>query len=131
MSHFAQIDENNIVINVIVAEQAHADKLEGTWIQTSYNTSGGVHYGDDGNPDGGVALRCNYAGIGMIYDETIDGFIREKPYASWTLNSTSGYWEPPIPVPDDEGPGNVYLWSEENQSWSAYTDTTKAPIFPS
>ena len=131
MSHFAQIDENNIVINVIVAEQAHADKLEGTWLQTSYNTSGGVHYGDDGNPDGGVALRCNYAGIGMLYDETIDGFIREKPYASWTLNSTSGYWEPPIPVPADEGPGNVYLWSEENQSWSAYTDTTKAPIFPS
>jgi len=131
MTHFAEIDENNVVINVIVAEQEHADTLEGRWIQTSYNTSGGVHYGPDGNPDGGVALRCNFAGIGMVYDETIDGFTNVKPYASWTLNSTSGYWEPPIPVPDDEGPGNVYIWNEESQSWSAHSDTNKAPFFPS
>ena len=130
MSHFAQIDDNNVVIDVIVAEQAFVDSLEGTWLQTSYRTKGGVHYGDDGNPDGGVALRKNYAGIGMLYDETIDGFIQPKPYASWTLNSTSGYWESPIAVPDDEGPGNVYIWNEDAQSWSAHTDTTVAPIFP-
>ena len=131
MSHFAKIDDSNIVTEVIVAEQAHVDKLEGTWLQTSYNTRGGKHYGEDGNEDGGTPLRKNYAGIGMLYDETIDGFIQPQPYASWTLNSTSGYWDPPIPVPDDEGPGNVYIWNEDTQSWSAHTDTTKAPIFPS
>tara|TARA_Y100000310_G_scaffold309692_1_gene354073 strand:- start:115 stop:510 length:396 start_codon:yes stop_codon:yes gene_type:complete len=131
MSHFAKVDDNNIVTEVIVAEQEHADSLEGRWIQTSFNTRGGKHYDQDGNEDGGTPIRKNYAGIGMIYDETIDGFINEKPYASWTLNSTTGYWDPPIAVPGDEGPGKVYIWDEDNQSWTVHTDTTTAPIFPS
>jgi hypothetical protein len=73
MSHFAKI-ENNIVTNVIVAEQEFIDTQSGTWIQTSYNTHGNVHYGQDGNDDGGVALRANYAGIGYTYDTDNDVF---------------------------------------------------------
>ena len=79
MSHYAKVN-NGIVVSVIVAEadfftNGHfVDTSPGTWIQTSYNTRGGVHYGQDGQPDGGVALRGNYAGIGYIYDATNDVF---------------------------------------------------------
>ena len=109
MSHFAKI-EDNIVTTVIVAEQDFIDTLEGTWIQTSYNTSSGVHYGQDGNPDGGVALRKNYAGIGMIYDSVKDAFYTSKPYASWTLDNTTCQWEAPIVYPDDD---KLYKWDED------------------
>ena len=109
MSHFAKI-EDNIVTTVIVAEQDFIDTLEGTWIQTSYNTSSGVHYGQDNNPDGGVALRKNYAGIGMIYDSVKDAFYTSKPYASWTLDNTTCQWEAPIVYPDDD---KLYKWDED------------------
>ena len=131
MTHFAKVDDNNIVTEVIVAEQEHADSLEGRWIQTSFNTRGGVHYGPDGNPDGGTPIRKNFAGIGMTYDETIDGFVSQKPYESWTLDAATGYWEPPLAKPNDEGPGNVYIWNEGTQTWSAHTDTSVATFFPS
>jgi len=130
MSHFAKVDDHNIVTEVIVAEQEYVDSLEGRWIQTSYNTSGGIHYGPDGNPDNGTPLRKNFAGIGMVYDETIDGFISEKPYESWILNTETGRWEAPIPVPSDEGPGNVYFWNEDTQNWSVNTDPNVAPFSP-
>ena len=104
MTHFAKVDDNNIVTDVIVAEQEHADSLEGRWLQTSFNTSGGVHYGPDGNPDGGVPLRKNYAGIGFTYSESRDAFIPLQPYAGWILNESTCLWESPVPVPDDEGP---------------------------
>jgi len=109
MAHFAKI-ENNIVTDVIVAEQEFIDTQAGTWVQTSYNTYGNVHYGQDGNPDGGVALRGNYAGIGYTYDNTKDVFYAPKPYASWTLGSNSWLWNSPINYPDDN---KSYIWDED------------------
>lgn len=114
MSHFAEIDENNVVTQVIVAEQDFIDTLEGTWVQTSYNTRGGKHYDQDGNEDGGTALRKNYAGIGHTYDETRDAFIPPQPYASWTLNESTCLWEAPVAYPDD---GLGYQWDESTTSW--------------
>lgn len=122
MAHFAKIDENNIVVNVAVIEKEMIDTgLWGdpaTWIQTSYNTYGGIHYGPDGNPDGGVALRKNFAGIGFIYDPVRDAFYSPQPYPSWVLNETSCLWDPPIPYPND---GKQYIWDEETQSWVEVT----------
>ena len=109
MSNFAKI-ENNLVTNVIVAGQSFIDTQDGTWVQTSYNTRGNVHYGQDGNADGGVALRGNYAGIGYTYDSTNDVFYEPKPYASWTLGKNSWLWNPPITHPDDE---KDYIWDED------------------
>ena len=112
MSHFAQIDENNIVTQVIVIEQDVVDTgLFGdpaSWIQTSYNTSGGVHL------LGGTPLRKNYAGIGYTYDSTRDAFIPPKPYNSWVLNETTCLYEAPTPMPTD---GKIYNWDEETLSW--------------
>ena len=119
MPHYAKI-ENNIVTTVIVAEQPHIDTLSGTWVQTSSNTIGGVHYGQDidsdGNliPDGGVALRKNYAGIGYSYDITRDAFYRPQPYASWTLDEDTCIWEAPVTYPDD---GKMYEWDEATTNW--------------
>ena len=117
MSHFAKV-ENEIVTQIIVAEQDVIDSgLFGdpaSWIQTSYNTHGGVHYGPDGNPDGGIALRGNYAFIGGIYDKTHDVFYASQPYASWTLNQSTWLWEPPIPYPADN---HRYNWDETTTSW--------------
>ena len=116
MSHFAQIDGNNIVTQVIVIEQDVVDTgLFGdpnSWIQTSYNTSGGIHL------LGGTPLRKNYAGIGYTYDSTRDAFIPPKPFNSWTLNETTCLWEAPTPMPDD---GKMYRWDEETTSWIEIT----------
>ena len=108
MAHFAKI-ENNLVTNVIVAEQEFIDTQSGTWVQTSYNTRGNVHYGQDGEPDGGVALRGNYAGIGYTYDTDNDVFYAPRPYASWTLADT-WLWVCPIVYPDDN---KRYTWDED------------------
>ena len=108
MAHFAKI-ENNLVTNVIVAEQEVADTYDGTWLQTSYNTIGNVHYGQDGEPDGVVALRGNYAGIGYTYDTGNDVFYAPRPYASWTLADT-WLWVCPLTYPDD---GKMYHWDED------------------
>tara|TARA_R100000742_G_C4244386_1_gene63532 strand:- start:249 stop:614 length:366 start_codon:yes stop_codon:yes gene_type:complete len=114
MSHFAKV-EDGIVTTVIVAEQDFIDEhCEGTWIQTSYNTRRGIHYGQDGNPDGGVALRKNYAGAGFVYDATRDAFYQSKPYPSWILDEDSCVWGPPTAMPND---GNLYEWNEETTSW--------------
>ncbi len=109
MSHFAKI-ENNIVTTVIVAEQDFIDTQDGTWVQTSYNTRGNVHYGQDGNADGGVALRGNYAGIGYTYDTDNDVFYEPKPFESWILDTDIWQWIPPIAYPND---GNMYYWDED------------------
>ena len=111
MSHYAKI-ENNIVTQVIVADEDFVSGLAGTWIQTSYNTHGGVHYGPNGLPDNGIALRKNYAGIGYTYDSELDAFIAPKPYDSWHLNTTTCLWEPPIPAPEGD-----YHWNEALQAW--------------
>ena len=115
MSHFAKINDQNIVEQVIVAEQDVIDSglfgSPSSWVQTSYNTYGGVH------ANGGVPLRKNYAGIGFTYDRVRDAFIPPKPYASWVLNEESCLWEapnPPGPMPTD---GYMYAWEESNTSW--------------
>lgn len=121
MSHFAKVI-NGKVVSVIVAEQDfidnYADKSDGVWIQTSYNTRLNVHYGPDGNPDGGIALRGNYACIGYIYDEQNDVFYMPQPYPSWVLNKSIWVWEPPTSMPND---GKIYIWNEETQSWVEVT----------
>ena len=122
MAHFAQINEENIVIQVIVAEQdfintgAVGDPAK--WIQTSYNTRAGVHYGPDGQPDAGTALRKNYAGIGYSYDAGRDAFIPPKPFASWVLNEETCVYAAPVAYPDD---GKMYMWDEETTSWTEFT----------
>ena len=116
MSHFAQIDENNIVTQVIVIEQDVVDTgLFGdptSWIQTSYNTIGGVH------TQGGIPLRKNYAGIGYTYDSTRDAFIPPKPFNSWLLNETSCLYEALTPMPTDD---KMYSWDEDTLSWVEIT----------
>lgn len=118
MAHFVKIDENNVVIDGMVVEQDMLDTgLWGDparWIQTSYNTRGGVHYGPDGQPDGGIALRKNYAGIGYSYDPDRDAFIPPKPYPSWILDEDTCFWNPPVPYPTD---GELYIWEESLQEW--------------
>jgi hypothetical protein len=111
MAHFAQINENNMVTQVIVVEQ---DTLNtglfgdpASWIQTSYNTRGGQH--PEGRP-----LRKNYAGIGYTYDPTRDAFIPPKPFNSWGLNEETCLWEAPVPYPTDD---KLYLWDEETVNW--------------
>lgn len=112
MSHFAYVNSDGIVEQVIVAEQDVIDSgLFGNplrWVQTSYNTFGGEHR------LGGAPLRKNYAGIGYKYDSILDAFIPPKPYNSWVLNKNTCLWESPIPYPND---GNSYVWNEEKQSW--------------
>ena len=115
MSHFAKV-ENGVVTQVIVANQDVIDSgLFGTgWVQTSYNTRGGVHYGQDGHPDGGVALRGNYAGIGYVYDRVHDVFYAPQPHPSWTLDENTWTWKAPVPRPDDS---SLYNWDEETKNW--------------
>ena len=109
MSQFAKI-ESGIVTTVIVVEQDVVDTYDGTWVQTSYNTRGNILYGQDGEPDGGVALRGNYAGIGYIYDADNDVFYIPKPSNSWTLDTDTWSWKSPITYPDD---GKLYVWDED------------------
>ena len=115
MSHFAKV-ENNVVTQVIVAEQDVIDSgmFGAGWVQTSYNTRGGIHYGQDGQPDGGVALRKNYAGIGYSYDAGRDAFIAPQPFPSWVLNEQTCQWEAPVPMPTD---GKMYNWDEATLNW--------------
>jgi hypothetical protein len=106
MSHFAEIDENNIVLRVLVGDNEMPNEgydwfiqnLGGRWVQTSYNAN----------------IRKNYAGIGFTYDEGRDAFIPPKPYPSWLLNEDICQWEAPIPCPDDQ---LMYQWDEEQGDW--------------
>jgi len=114
MAHFAKIDNNNIVTKVIAAEDdlldTFIDTTPGTWIQTSYNTHGGVH------ADGKTPLRKNFAGVGSVYDAVKDAFIYPKPYDSWTLNNTTCLWEAPVAYPSGAGVCD-YSWNETDKSW--------------
>ena len=115
MAHFAQLNEENLVTQVIVvANQDTADKdgveneaigiefctnlLGGKWVQTSYNAN----------------IRKNYAGVGYKYDATLDAFIPPQPFASWTLNNETAQWEAPTPYPTDD---KRYTWDEATTSW--------------
>ena len=125
MAHFAELDENDTVLRVIVVSDEDAidgevfcnNLLGGSWKQTSYNTHGGVHYDPDtGIPDDGVAFRKNYAGKGYVFDDTRDAFMIAQPYPSWTLDENTCYWEPPVPKPPGE-PGGYYKWDEPTVNW--------------
>jgi hypothetical protein len=111
MSHYAKV-ENGIVTQVIVADQEFIDSGAlgdpTQWIQTSYNTFGGVHR------SGGTPLRKNYAGVGYLYMADIDAFVPPKVFESWVLNTDTGLWEAPIAYPDD---GKNYIWNEEEKNW--------------
>ena len=134
MAHFAKLGINGKVIAVHAVNnsdilngnnqedekvgQQFLERIHGwpgpMWIQTSYNTSAGVH------KLGGTPLRGNYAGIGKIYDEDNDIFISKQPYASWILNKTTAQWEPPTPMPssvDADGKSESYTWNESAQAW--------------
>jgi hypothetical protein len=124
MSYFAHI-KNGIVDNVISAEQDIIDSAilgdPKEFIKTSYNTHGGIHYGQDGKPDGGIALRANHASVGDIYDKENDVFYKPQPFSSWTISSPDWIWKPPVKMP--EKPENLvehtftYSWSELNKTW--------------
>lgn len=113
MAHYAFLDDNNIVTEVIVgideteliegeAPDVWYGKFRGqTCVRTSYN----------GN------IRKNYAGIGYTYDEERDAFIPPKPFASWLLDEDTCQWEAPVPYPSDAPVGTWYIWDEENQDW--------------
>jgi len=123
MGYFAKV-LNAKVLEIIVADESFFDTFvdtsPGTWWETSYNTHGGIHYGQDGQPDGGLALRANYAGIGYTFDESVvqDGivgvFYTSQPYPSWTISAPTWVWQPPVPYPASGGP---YIWDEATQSW--------------
>jgi hypothetical protein len=124
MAHYAFLDENNIVTEVIVGKdegedrvdrEAHYGAFRGQACKrTSYNTHGGVHSG------GGTPFRKNYAGIGYSYDSERDAFIPPKPYASWVLNEDTCFWDAPVAMPKDAGTGEPpkrYSWDEATTSW--------------
>ena len=141
MAHFAKISETNEVLAVLTCgngDMLNADGVEDEavgqaylekhnnwpaqmWIQTSYNTSGGIH------KDGGTPLRGNYAGIGYTWDEDNNLFHNKKPYASWVLNTTTASWHSPIgDAPDDltdeeKAARTHYVWNEDGKSWDKET----------
>ena len=130
MAHFAKINTDNIVVNVVVINNGELliddeeneqkginflNSLSNTnynWKKTSYNTFGGVHLND------GTPFRKNFAGIGFTYDSGKDAFIPPKPFNSWSLNETTCLWEAPVSLPEDDN--KKYRWNEENQSWDEF-----------
>ncbi len=116
MGHFAKVTDG-IVTQVIVAEpeffDTFVDSSPGQWIQTSYNTHGGVH------ANGGEPLRKNYAGVGFTYDAQRDAFIPPKPFESWVLNEDTCLWDAPVAMPTD---GKQYQWDEATTSWVELTN---------
>ena len=128
MSHFAKLDENNVVIYVTVGRQEddgrEAELSERTgevYKQTSYNTRGGVHYNPEtgeASADQSKALRYNYASIDFTYDEARDAFIPPKPFESWVLDEDTCQWEAPVPTPEE----GDYIWSESTVSWEPVSE---------
>lgn len=121
MAHYAFLDDNNIVTQVIVGrnedevvdgisdwEAYYGEFHSQRCVRTSYNTKGGIH------ENGGTPFRKNYAGIGFTYDESRDAFIPPQPYPSWVLNEDSCRWDAPVAQPDD---GQFYVWDEDTTSW--------------
>lgn len=118
MSHWAEINENNIVTRVLVGNNDDIngdegykwliDNLGGVWKKTSYNTKAGQH------KEGGTPFRKNYAGVGFTYDESRDAFIPPKPFDSWILDEETCQWNSPVRLPDEE---NLYFWDEAELKW--------------
>ena len=129
MSHFAQLDENNVVTNIVIGNNDHPsgdegyqellDVLGGTLMKTSYNSRGG----DRVDPNTGEVtvvgggFRKNYAVIGGTYDPDRDAFLWPKPFPSWILNEDTCLWEAPVLKPDND---KVYFWDEESQTWNIH-----------
>jgi hypothetical protein len=117
MAHYAFLDENYVVTEVIVGRdesnfdwERHYGDIRGQLCKrTSYNTSGGVHV------SGGTPFRKNYAGIGYTYNLQLDAFIPPKPFASWVLDETTCLWTAPTPMPAD---GKLYTWDENTLAWT-------------
>lgn len=123
MGHFAKVFQGKVQ-QVIVAEpdffNVLVDTTPGFWVQTSYNTLGNVHYGADGQPDGGRAVRGNFAGIGYTYDHTNDVFYPPRPYSSWTISeATNWMWKAPVDYPAE----GHYTWDETRQNWTPLEST--------
>jgi hypothetical protein len=123
MAHWAEIDSDNIVTRVLVVADDVVDgqtfladqlALGGTWKKTSYNTLGGVH------SQGGTPYRKNFAGVGFTFDAAKDAFIPPKPFASWTLDAETCLWNPPTPMPVEEG--KFFVWDEPTTSWKEVTE---------
>jgi len=118
MGHYANV-EDGVVTCVVVAEEdflpALCDACPGDWVQTSYNTRGGVHV------NGGRPLRKNYAGVGFTYNAVMDAFIPPQPYPSWILNVDTCLWGSPVEYPTD---GNEYTWNELTCAWVLFVCTT-------
>lgn len=127
MAHYAFLDNNNIVTEVIVGveedfdsknwEQFYTEIRNQKCLRTSYNTRGGIYYNSsDGQPsaDQSKSFRKNYAGIGYTYDSNRDAFIPPKPHSSWVLNEETCLWESQVPRPED---GKQYVWNEEILNW--------------
>lgn len=129
MAHFAQLDENNVVLNVLVVSNAVIDDLpypesepvgvaflhelvgpDTIWKQTSYNSN----------------FRVRYAGIGYTYDPVLDAFLTPKPYSDWVLDTQTTTWIPPIPYPTD---GNTYVWQQATHSWIKVNPDTGLPDY--
>ena len=121
MAYFAELDDNNTVTRVLSVNDAYENNgqhflavtlgLGGRWVQTSYNTHGGVH------ANGGTPLRKNYAGVGFVYDEERDAFIPPQPFPSWVLDEDTCLWSAPVPYPSD---GNQYVWDEGSLAWVVF-----------
>lgn len=130
MAHFAQVDDNNVVLQVLVIDQEMINTgLWGDpakWVQTSYNTRGGVYYIPNTNtpdPDQSKAFRKNFAGVGFTWlpnGPEGGGFAPPKPYASWVMDSFSYLWEAPVPYPSEPFPEHVlyYVWDEPSLTWT-------------
>lgn len=126
MGHYAKVDQGKVV-DVIVAEaeffEDFVDTTPGEWIKCSYNTRGGMYYNPDSDTpssDQSKMLRYNFPAVGFNYDLAADAFYPPKPFDSWTLNTSTYLWEPPVSYPSDDLGGNYY-WSEENGSWESRT----------
>jgi len=122
MSHYAKVVDGKVT-QVIVAEadffKTFVDTSPGEWIQTSYNTRGGVHYMPNSNtPSGEQGLRANYAGMGYTYDAKNDVFYAPQPFPSWTISAPTWLWEAPVAMPTD---GKRYTWNEEKKQWDEVT----------
>lgn len=124
MAHFAKVDSNNIVTEVLVIDQAEINTGNwgdpAQWVQTSYNTRNGVYYTPGTttpDPDQSKAFRKNYAGYGMIWDAARNMFYSRQPYPSWTLDEQTGTWVCPVPlnVPAEDEP--FWKWDETAQQW--------------
>lgn len=125
MSLWAELNENNKVIRVLVGDdndpdegyQWLIDNLGGKWIKTQENVLGGIHYNSQGEPDNKETFRKNTAAIDGYYDKEKDAFISPKPHNSWVLNEETCTWEAPVEHPVDS---KLYYWDEESLTWVEY-----------